>query len=352
MRRVAILLNPNAQRVTTNVIAQFQRLHDPDDVFVTSSLAEVRAAIRTIVAREYDVLCTGGGDGTFVKAVNELCAVPAGRALIFYGLRLGSGNAIADVCGAARPTAKGIAADLARAASDEPPGALRLLMANDRLAHFAGAGLDAKFNEDFAAVIKRGLGQTRLGHLFHGVPGIVIAAAGRTLPRLICEPHPRVRIVAVAGPAHRLDHAGHACGEPLLPGAVLFEGRATISSASVVTTFGRGLRFFPFADALQPDRFQLRVSTNGALQSLRYLPRVFAGSPRIPDGLQDFAVSGVRVELIDPCPTQIGGDLCDPVDAVTVTFSPHHIRLLRARHGAGSWQSPPCITGQRARGTP
>lgn len=120
--------------------------------------------------------------------MGDLAAIAPARMPILFGLRLGSGNAIADVCGASAPSLHGLAADLARAAGDQAPGELRLLSIDGRLGHSAGIGLDAKFNEDLRAVVKQQLGRGRLGPLFHGVPGIALAAITRTVPRLVREP--------------------------------------------------------------------------------------------------------------------------------------------------------------------
>ncbi|HEX7836396.1 MAG TPA: diacylglycerol kinase family protein, partial [Kofleriaceae bacterium] len=182
MRRVAIMLNRNAQGVTASRIARVRAIAGGEHVFVTASADDARGAIAAIVARGYDVLCTGGGDGTFVHAVGELRAYAQWP--ILFGLRLGSGNAIADVCGARRPTWCGLAADLARAAGGEAPHALRVLEVDGRLAHSAGFGLDAEFNEDLARVAKAGLRRPWLHPLLAGGRGLYLTAAVRTVPRL------------------------------------------------------------------------------------------------------------------------------------------------------------------------
>src|SRR5450432_2239627 len=103
MRRVAVLLNRNAQRVTADLAARVASSFPAADLFVTSSLVEARASARAVVERGYDVLCVGGGDGTFIQAAADLLAETEGDPPAMLALRLGSGNAIADVCGSGSP---------------------------------------------------------------------------------------------------------------------------------------------------------------------------------------------------------------------------------------------------------
>ena len=70
-----------------------------EDLHVTSSLDEARAAARAIVGREYGALCVGGGDGTFMQAAQDLLSLSPDRLPVLLSLRLGGGNAISDVCG-------------------------------------------------------------------------------------------------------------------------------------------------------------------------------------------------------------------------------------------------------------
>lgn len=94
MRRVAAVLNARAGAVTAPRIAAVRAALGPA-AWVTHDLDEAAAAYDAIAAGGFDVVCTGGGDGTFVHAVAALRA--RGVAPIVFGLRLGSGNAIADV---------------------------------------------------------------------------------------------------------------------------------------------------------------------------------------------------------------------------------------------------------------
>lgn len=325
MRRVAIILNRNAQGVNASRIARVRALAGDEHVFVTASADDARGAIATVVARGYDVLCTGGGDGTFVHAIGELRA--HARWPILFGLRLGSGNAIADVCGARRPDRRGLAADLARAAGEEAPGALRILDVGGRLAHSAGFGLDAEFNEDLARVAKAGLQRRWLRPLVAGGPGLYLTAAIRTVPRLAIARGHHMRVTAI-GPAERVDGHGRIIAE-FSDGAELYAGPATICAASTARTYGRGVGFFPFTERA-PDRFQLRIARVGAMDAVRGFVHVLRGAHHALRGIVDHLVRGVRVEVDAHCPAHRGGEVWWPAAPVELTMSPARIAILRA----------------------
>jgi diacylglycerol kinase family enzyme len=327
-RSVAVILNRNAQRVSPDIIAGARGILGPGAVFVTSSRAEAREAAREIAARRFEVACTGGGDGTFIAAVNDLDACCGEEMPMLMGLRLGSGNAIGEVCGASPPTREGLAADIARAASGEPPRPLSLLRVDGRLTHSTGVGLDAKFNEDFRAIVKNWLGRGVLAPLIHGAPGLVLAAVMRSIPRLLREGPFNLRVINRGAPASLLGGSGHGGGDADRPaGAVLYDGQAVIACASTVATYGRGLRLFPFADSLT-DRFQLRVSSVGPLDVLPNLSRIFSGTYRNPRRLSDFAVTAVRLELAAPAPWHVAGDLQGPTTEFDIELSPRKLQLL------------------------
>lgn len=325
MRRVAIILNRNAQGVNPSRIARVRALVGDEHVFVTASADEARGAIATVVARDYDVLCTGGGDGTFVHALGELHA--HARWPILYGLRLGSGNAIADVCGARRPTRRGLAADLARAAGDEAPGALRVLDVDGRLTHSAGFGLDAEFNEDLARVAKAGLQRRWLRPLVAGGRGLYLTGVVRTVPRLAIARGHQMRVTAI-GPAECIDGHGRTIAE-LSDGAELYAGPATICTASTVSTYGRGVHFFPFTERAS-DRFQVRIGRVGAIDAVRGFVHVLRGAHHAVRGIVDHLVRGVQVEVEARCPAHRGGEVWWPTAPVELTLSPARVAILRA----------------------
>lgn len=323
---VAAILNPNAQRVTAAVVRAAEARLGRANVFVTRSPDDASIAAKTIARRGYDRVAVGGGDGTFLRAVTDLVAFAGTRAPKLFALRLGSGNAIADVCRAGSSSPRGVERDLSRL-SEMSSRPLSLLEVDGHLAHFAGAGLDAKVNVDFRDLIKRRLGRGPLGNVFHGVPGIVLALAMRTIPSLFLDPRARARIVNAGDPARPLDRAGASIPH----GETIYEGPIIIAAASTITQFARGLTFFPYADDLD-GAFQLRVSCLGAIELLTHLPSIFAGTYRNLTKAWDFAVNAVRFELEGDVPRQIGGDVAPPCASFEVRLSKSRASLLVTNH--------------------
>ncbi len=110
--RVAVLLNANAKRVGSRVKRAFSEIVPKDDLFFSQSLEEAETHARTIIARRYETVLSGGGDGTLTNTMNMLLRASesmggrtqARHALPDIGiLRLGTGNGLACMTGAGRP---------------------------------------------------------------------------------------------------------------------------------------------------------------------------------------------------------------------------------------------------------
>jgi hypothetical protein len=187
--------------------------------------------------------------------------------------------------------------------------------------------MDAKLNEDFRDVVKRGIGRGRFGRVFHGLPGIVLSLVVRTIPRLVIEPKIRARVRNTGAPARKLGPDGQPVGDPIPTGALLYEGSITIAAASTVTQYARGLTFFPFADDIG-DAFQVRVSDAGAREVLPNLPQIFAGTYRNAEKVHDFAATGVCIELVEQGPVHVGGDLWGHRTELPIRLGPRAITVI------------------------
>ena len=325
-RRVAVLLNRCAQGVTAARLRWFRGCVPAQDLFVTGSVEEAADAIDVVIARGYDVLCLGGGDGTFMTAAAALIGRGA-RMPALLPLRLGTGNAVHDVCGSSRPTRRGLARDLARAADPaERAAPLRLLEVNGRLAQFAGVGLDADWAADYAWLVKRHVGTGPLLPLVRGVPGYALTALTLTIPRLVRRPFVAVKLVA-RGAACRLDGDGRRILE-LATGETLYEGPVTLAAMSTVPSYSAGFAFFRHVERIG-DAFQIRVAFASALEVVRHARRVLGGA-HDPARVVDFAAREVRVELPVALRYHVGGDVLPPAHGFTVTASRHAVPVLRA----------------------
>ena len=327
-RRVAVLLNRAAQGVTAGRVRWFRGCVAAEDLFVPEGIAEADEALGAIVERGYDVLCTGGGDGTFMLAAEGLLARVPGRIPALLPLRLGTGNAVHDVCGSSPATWRGLARDLARAAEpSERIAPLRLLEVDGRVAQFTGVGLDADWAGDYTQLIKRHIGSGALLPLVRGVPGYALTALALTIPRLLRRPFVAVRLIAPAG-AIALDADGHPV-RTLAAGATLYEGPATMVAMSTVAPYSAGFRFFGNADRIG-EAFEVKIAIASPYQVLRHARRLLGGG-HDPARMLDFATTALRVELPVATRYHVGGDVRPAARGFTVGMSRHAVPVLRPR---------------------
>ena len=100
--KVAVLLNANARRVDARVVKALSRVVPEQYLFLSRSELECRRIVETVLERQYAVVFTGGGDGTFLGFVNELFRqLESGDRFVSQRgprlgvLKLGTGNGLA-----------------------------------------------------------------------------------------------------------------------------------------------------------------------------------------------------------------------------------------------------------------
>jgi len=308
---MAVLLNANAKRVSSHVHGAIAHVVPPEDIFMSRSVADARVIARKVVRRGYGTVFTGGGDGTFVGFLNEIFDYLAERASTgaprFGLLKLGTGNALANLIGASRARG-GIIGDIQRAQAGEVPGIyqLDLVEAEGIRSPFAGLGIDAAIINDYAGLMKR-YGGGSFGRFIEGALGYSLAVAGRTLPRYLAQRRmPEVEVINRGGTAFRLDCRGAPVGEPIEHGEVIYRGPLKIVAAGTVPELGFKLRFFPFAGRRR-GKMHLRIYRGATLPLLGHLPTLWRGD-LFPEGTFDFFCDRVSLSFSQPMPLQIGGD--------------------------------------------
>ena len=163
-----------------------------------------------MVARRYQTVFTGGGDGTFVSWVNRIIDASERRhqrAPRFGVLALGTGNAVAEMVGA---TPRHHVRDLSRFLAGRVHATRRidLVTCEGRRTPFAGVGVDAAILNDYIWLKDR-LAGTPLQSLGLGVAGYGLAVALRSAPRQLLERRPTYcEIVNTGREAWRLDGQG------------------------------------------------------------------------------------------------------------------------------------------------
>lgn len=307
---VAVVLNKNARAVTPRQVARLRRLHAADHVFLSESAAHSRTIAETIIARGYHTALLGGGDGTFMRCLNDLidAAERAGRPLPRVGvLRMGTGNAIGYYLGVEPSTERGLSRELERAAADPHlHRPMPMLRVDGKLAPFAGTGLDSQILDDYASMT-RALDALKIGPLLGSPLRYILAVALRSVPRFMLRRLPEVEVVNLGGPAYAIGPDGQPDPTPLPRGTVLYRGPCTLAAAGTVPCFGFGARLLPYAD-YRTDKFNLRCTDASAFETLSHLPGVLRGDYRSPK-IHDFLCDAVELRLEQPVPMQIGGDI-------------------------------------------
>lgn len=309
-RRVAVVLNANAHRVDAATLGWVKEVVPKQDLFVSRELSEAARIADEIVARRYDAVLWGGGDGTFVQGVAALAraAERAGAPLPDVGVvPLGTGNAVAHAIGEAPATPDKLVAGLTRARNAPARRRLQMLDLEGRPTLFCGFGLDAQILDDLGQTLGL-LQRVGLADKIRS-PGAryFLAVSTRSVARFVMAERPEVVAVNRGRPAVKLDALGNPVGAPIPAGRVLWRGKATLAAASTIPFYGLGMKMFPHADR-EPGRFQLRLSDAGTAEILANLPSIWKGryaSPRI----HDYWVDEVELVVSRPAPFQSGGDL-------------------------------------------
>jgi diacylglycerol kinase family enzyme len=296
---------------------------------------EARRIARTVLERQYPIVFCGGGDGTFVLLVNELFQqveqFPAGdRCLPRFGmLKLGTGNGMAALLRSSSPRRDGILDDVLRAKAGDLPSIrqLDLLRVEGTLTPFAGLGVDGKLLNDYVWVQSH-LARGVLKGVLTGRGGYLSAIALKTLPYYFSH-SASVQCQVINGapvPAYELGRDGAPVGEPIPPGAVLFEGPVMMAAAATIPFYGFEFRMFPFAGRRR-GMMHLRLGTMPTAAILTHLPALWNGR-WFPNGIHDFHVQQAVVRFAKPMPLQIGGDPEGYRDEITFGLAEQQVELI------------------------
>jgi len=327
--RLAVVVNGNAKRVDQEVISTLDRILAGGDLFVSRRLSDAREIARTIVARGYQTVLTGGGDGTFTVVVTEVIRqarrerAPYPR---FGLLKLGTGNALAWVVGSTNDKSSDLGADVARLSSDAGSRPIRLIEVEDWIAPFCGVGADAALLADYTKVRSQ-LAKTPVAKYAPGLVSYLIAAATRTIPNTMVRAMPYVRIINTGDEAYRLGPKGTRLGMPIPNGHTIYEGPARIAALSTIPYYGFGFRVFPYANE-RADRMHLRVATLGAGPFVLNFKAIWRGEYESSEYLFDYLVQSVTVESDPATAFQVGGDYVGERSLVSARLTSEEIRLV------------------------
>jgi diacylglycerol kinase family enzyme len=328
-QRIAVVVNGRAKNVTSEVISTLDQILQGGDLFVSRSLDDAHEIAKTLVARGYGTVLTGGGDGTFTVMVTEVVreARRASRPLPRFGLlKLGTGNSLAWVVGAGEVRGREVGADIERLSQHAGSRSMRLVEVEGIISPFCGVGADAMVLSDYMWVKER-LGRGPLKRVAPGPLSYGLAAVTRSLPQQVFGALPHCRIVNQGGEVVRLGAKGSVLGRPIQRGEVVYEGPVRFAGLSTIPYYGYGFRIFPYAEE-RPDRMHLRVTTISPLKFVTHFGEIWRGGYEDPASIFDYLVEAVTIDIDPPTPFQVGGDLRGKRSHVRVVLSPTPIELV------------------------
>lgn len=303
---VAVLLNGNARKVRPALVRKFSQHIAPEHIYYSTTMEEAERFCHEIYRKKYDIVFTGGGDGTLMNCVTQLQQLRAQDSnplpLPVIGvLHLGTGNAVASVLRADSRVLPDLQqVQNSNGFSIRPQ---HWVVVNGQQAPFAGFGYDSMILNNYRQ-IKQSTANTPFSFLGHGGLGYFIAISCMAIPQAMFRKRPYVEVINEGSTAYLLGTHGRPVQE-FAPGEVLYEGEASLVGAGTVSCFGYQFRVFPFATSGQ--HMNLRVANVSALEAVANLPALWRGTWRHPR-LFDFYVDRVRIRYKEPQPLQVGGD--------------------------------------------
>jgi diacylglycerol kinase family enzyme len=335
----AVVLNANARRVSTVVRRKVENLVSPEHIYYSACAEDSSTIAREIVARGYPVVFTGGGDGTFVKFINDYVTEaerstswPTGNRSVSMPkigvLHLGTGNAVASIVSSGN-----FECDL-RSYVDggyKDSQTLNLLEVEGSQFPFGGLGWDAELLNDYMYMKRNYAGNPFLKSVLQNVGGYFAAFFGRTVPRHISQmfdsSHKRTQVrITNLGENATFLHAGQAVHE-YARGDVLYEGPSNISMFGTLPYYGHGMTVLPYSMD-RPGYFHLRVATMNLFKVFSHLRSIWKGA-YVGDDLLDWHATHVLLEFNDDVPYQFGGDGQGKRRTLEVRTSPVKVDLLR-----------------------
>jgi diacylglycerol kinase family enzyme len=325
----AVMLNANARRVTADVRRKVERIVAPENIYYSHSIEESGEIAQRIAEQDYRTVFTGGGDGTFVKFVNDYADMSRPLTAVNPNigvLHLGTGNAVASIVSSGNFECD-LQSYVNTGHNDVQP--LELVQAEGARFPFGGLGLDAEVLNDYMD-IKGGIGANPLlKPVFQNLGGYFAAFFGKTMPRrlknALARERTEVRVINLGSEAYSL--RGGETVKAYGRGEVLYEGPSTTTMFGTLPTYGHGMTVLPYS-MTRPGHFHLRTARMSAMKALANLPSIWKGK-YVGDDMLDWHAKHVRLEFSKPVPYQYGGDAQGYRDSVEIEISPVSVNLLR-----------------------
>lgn len=308
----AVVMNTKARKVKKSTIDLIARHVPEEDLFITRTVEQSDECLKEIVARRYPLVFCGGGDGTAMRIIEQLLnhirkrnAAGGDFCLPAIGiLKLGTGNGWAGLMNTP-PGALPI--EIIKGLEKPKTRTFNMIVAGDRLAHFASFGLDAFVVNNYLDLKNRyptGLSWK----LANSLVGYLFATFCMSAPILLLKPfqYP-VRVINESEePVYRVSHSRGVEETEIKKGEVIFEGPVTMLGCGTTSNYGFNIKAYPWAMA-KDGYMQLRLIGTPLPTFILHMRSFLNGNAERND-LWDFLVQRVRVECDRDMPFHLGGD--------------------------------------------
>ncbi len=325
-RGLAVLVNANAKRGGRRIAVQIGQALPAANIRLTRSVGEVEGWLRSLRGTPLRAVFSAGGDGTAVTLLTAMDRVtPHDSAFPPIGaLPLGTGNAWAHSLGARKLDT--CVRALAAHDGPLPTRRSRVFACDGAITFFAGCGWDAQVLDDYRTQLARSPSR----RLAKSVWGYLAAVALRTAPKALLSERPRVVIENLAPEAFAVDpldpRATPRRLEGIGPGAILYEGPASVAGCATCPEFGYAFRAHPHAERML-GLMNVRVYDQSPLRALRDIPQLWRGRHPLA-GMNDWFSSHVRMTFSRALPLQIGGEAVGERRSIEFRMSPREIRAV------------------------
>lgn len=298
--RYAVLLNARAKRWTGALHEAVSRWVPAKDLFLTDDFRQAAKTVERIIAsRDYEVIFTGGGDGTIVYLVNAIEKQIAEGKLAreeappIGVLRMGTGNAIATYL-----ECRDVVEDLRAIGGGSPIVVhdVHMVRTAEGLVPFAGFGWDATILNDYDS-FKESVRETAIENVATGLGGYAASVVTRSIPGALGSTRKHARITAGGHAVRILPKTGEVVDE-YFDGDVIYEGVVDQLAASTIPYWGFNIRMFPHCHA-RPGYFELRAYHGGIRKILKSVPNRFWKGDFDEHELGNFLATDLSVEILD-----------------------------------------------------
>jgi len=308
-KRCAFVINAHAKKVDEYLIKKLIKIIPSTDLFYSKNIKNSEHYFRFILKKGYGKIISGGGDGTFVNAINiirKIAREEGVKRIPAIGiLSLGTGNALAKELSSRAPLK-----DLKHFINHKKIYLKEFKMIecnNGIITPFAGIGYDAEVLQDYLH-LKKKLKKTFLSKIISSICGYIISFITITLPRYIKN---RKKIVTVKvitkAKAYKIIRTKSDYKEIIFnSNQIIYNGNISLLSIGSIKYFGYGLKMFPLAN-YKKKFLHLRIVSCNPLFFLANINKIWNGT-FYNKHIHEFLITNVEVINSTILPYQIGGD--------------------------------------------